>query len=427
MKPIIEVNNLSKKYHYGERQPYLTLRDTLSGAVNRLHHTLRGKKQPGALEKDEFWALNNISFKVNRGEAVGIIGANGAGKSTLLKVLSRITPPTGGEATLRGRVGSLLEVGTGFQQELTGRENTYLNGAILGMTRKEIDKKFAEIVEFSEMQKFLDTPVKHYSTGMYMRLAFSIAAHLEPEILIVDEVLAVGDTLFQQKCLGKMNQVAKEYGRTILFVSHNMNAIQSLCKKCILLDKGKIVKIGLTDQVIKTYKKVKSLSTEVTNGEYSFPKKPNKRVQIRKIVFLNNLGKKTLDLEEGEPFVINIDYDVNEPTYNCFLSITCIDEQENPVFFSSDADNNPEILARRDVGTYEATFTFPKDSKLFLNQNRYYFRITFGHPGYVLYDEVLDIPINIIESERNPFLVTNVRGERPGIFIINTKWTNKRS
>lgn len=248
MTPIIEVKGLSKKYQIGEQQPYLTLRDSLASLVKNPFKKIRE-----GLNKDEFWALKDINFTVEPGEVVGIIGRNGAGKSTLLKILSRITPPTSGEVILRGRVGSLLEVGTGFQQELTGRENIYLNGAILGMSQIEIKHKFDEIVAFAEVEKFIDTPVKHYSSGMYMRLAFSIAAHLDPEILIVDEVLAVGDAEFQDKCLGKMNQVSKEEGRTVLFVSHNISAIQSLCSKIAILDHGGLVNFGNINEQIKNY------------------------------------------------------------------------------------------------------------------------------------------------------------------------------
>jgi lipopolysaccharide transport system ATP-binding protein len=240
-KPTITVESISKSYQLGLKAPkYLTFRDTFADAVRsplrRLRH-LSGKLQNG---DDTFWALKDVSFEVKRGEVVGIIGRNGAGKSTLLKILSRITEPTRGRAVLRGRVASLLEVGTGFHPELTGRENTYLNGSILGMRKKEIDRKFDEIVAFAEIEKFLDTPVKHYSSGMYVRLAFSVAAHLEPEILVVDEVLAVGDAEFQKKCLGKMKEVATEDRRTVLFVSHNLAAIQQLCDRCICLDSGRI-------------------------------------------------------------------------------------------------------------------------------------------------------------------------------------------
>jgi lipopolysaccharide transport system ATP-binding protein len=207
------------------------------------------------LGKDEFWALKDLSFIINRGETVGLIGPNGAGKSTLLKILSRITPPTTGMATLDGRVGSLLEVGTGFQQELTGRENVYLNGAILGMKRREIDRKFDEIVEFSEMKKFLDTPVKHYSSGMYMRLAFSVAAHLDSEIMIVDEVLAVGDAEFQKKCLSKIKNITVDGTRAVLFVSHSMSAVSALCKRSLFINKGKIEFDGDSKAAIRKYLK----------------------------------------------------------------------------------------------------------------------------------------------------------------------------
>jgi len=246
-KPIIEVNGLSKKYRLGEIQPYYTLRDSLAGLLKNPFAAVKSQ-----LQKDEFWALKDINFTVNQGEVVGIIGRNGAGKSTLLKILSQITPPTEGEVILRGRVGSLLEVGTGFSPELTGRENIYLNGAVLGMKRTEVKKKFDEIVAFSEVEKFLDTPLKRYSSGMYMRLAFAVAAHLEPEILIVDEVLAVGDAEFQKKCLGKMGEVAGQ-GRTVLFVSHNMGAVKNLCKFGVLLRDGMQVKTGQMTSVMEEY------------------------------------------------------------------------------------------------------------------------------------------------------------------------------
>src|SRR3990167_3292316 len=246
MKPIIEVNNLSKKYRIGERQSYYSFRDTLVDLAQLPF------KQNKKTHKEEFWALKDISFKVMPGEVIGIIGRNGAGKSTLLKILSRITPPTKGEVILRGRVASLLEVGTGFHPELTGRENVYLNGAILGMKRYEINDKFDEIIEFAEISKFLDTPVKFYSSGMYMRLAFAIAAHLEPEILLIDEVLAVGDTQFQKKCLGKMKEVSRQ-GRTVLFVSHNMEAIKNLCSKVLILEEGKLKKIGPASKITEFY------------------------------------------------------------------------------------------------------------------------------------------------------------------------------
>src|SRR5258706_1875123 len=240
MRPIVQVRNLSKRYHLRwSRNTHPTLREALVGAVKSPFERLAGRNG----SESALWALRNVSFEVQRGEVIGIIGPNGAGKSTLLKILSRITKPTEGEADIYGRVGSLLEIGTGFHPDLTGRENLFLNGAILGMRKAEIERKFAEIVRFAEIEEFIDTPVKHYSSGMYVRLGFAVAAHMEPEILIVDEVLAVGDVHFQRKCLGKLDDVARS-GRTVLFVSHNMAAIQRLCTSAMLLQRGKLVRVG---------------------------------------------------------------------------------------------------------------------------------------------------------------------------------------
>ena len=258
---VIAVENLSKRYLVGhqsaKRESYTALRDVIAREARNFGRKagdfVRGRQIVQGDEIEEFWALRDVSFKVKRGEVLGIVGRNGAGKSTLLKVLSRITEPDEGRAILHGRVSSLLEVGTGFHPELTGRENIYLNGAILGMKRAEIKRKFDEIVDFSEMEKFLDTPVKWYSSGMYVRLAFAVAAHLEPEILIVDEVLAVGDAAFQQKCLGKLNGVVRSDGRTVLFVSHNMTAIRQLCQRAILLHDGRLVRGGDASRIVQEY------------------------------------------------------------------------------------------------------------------------------------------------------------------------------
>jgi len=246
----IRVEHLGKQYRLGGQQlRYATFREAILKTAGAPLRWLKGERRA---QPTSFWALEDVSFEVKHGEAVGIIGRNGAGKSTLLKILSRITSPTRGRVDIYGRVGSLLEVGTGFHPELTGRENIFLNGAILGMTRREIMQKFDEIVAFAEIEKFLDTTVKYYSSGMYVRLAFAVAAHLEPEILVVDEVLAVGDAEFQKKCLGKMGDVAKE-GRTVLFVSHNMGAIESLCEKSILIETGSISTMGISNDVVKNY------------------------------------------------------------------------------------------------------------------------------------------------------------------------------
>jgi lipopolysaccharide transport system ATP-binding protein len=253
MKESIHVRNLGKRFTIGVREQHNTLRDMLAAkfAVWRSDGLKQRRARP--LASTEFWALKDISFSVAQGAAVGIIGANGAGKSTLLKVLSRITEPTIGSATVRGRVGSLLEVGTGFHSELTGRENVFLSGAVLGMRKSEIQRKFDDIVAFAEIDRFIDTPVKRYSSGMYLRLAFAVAAHLEPEILIVDEVLAVGDAEFQKKCIAKMQSLTGQGGRTVLFVSHDMRAIRRLCDSCMLLDGGKLAAVGAPDVIVQQY------------------------------------------------------------------------------------------------------------------------------------------------------------------------------
>lgn len=316
--PIISIRNISKKYILGERQPYYSFRDTISGILSKPFTKEK-------LQKDEFWALKDVSFDVNQGDVVGIIGRNGAGKSTLLKVLSQITPPTEGEIRLRGRVASLLEVGTGFHPELTGRENIYLNGAILGMKRWEINQKFDEIVEFAEISKFLDTPVKHYSSGMYMRLAFAVAAHLEPEILLVDEVLAVGDAQFQKKCLGKMSEVSKQ-GRTVLFVSHNMGAINDLCQNAVLLNNGLMKDMGPTKRIINEY--LSDAKTGTLNQSNN-----NLNSEFFKNVNINN----NKEIKTGEPFSVNITYKTNKTgiLHNCRVSIAFKSMMGNLLFVCS--------------------------------------------------------------------------------------------
>ncbi len=270
-KPAIIVKDLGKRFQIGQRAQYApSFRDAAVDAFKapwRRFRSLSGKES----EKETFWALKDVSFETQRGDVVGIIGRNGAGKSTMLKILSRILEPTEGEVRMRGRASSLLEVGTGFHPDLTGRENTYLNGAILGMKRAEINQKFDDIVAFAEVEKFLDTPVKYYSSGMYVRLAFAVAAHLEPEILIVDEVLAVGDAAFQKKCLGRMGNVARQ-GRTVLFVSHNMAAVKSLCRRAIWIDQGRIRMDGPAGEVVDTY-----LRTLTSSPECSFDLSAMKR------------------------------------------------------------------------------------------------------------------------------------------------------
>jgi len=302
---IIEVKNISKKYIIGnQKTQYNSLRDDLVLAIKKPINWVKGARN----QKEEFWALKDINFSVEKGEVLGIIGANGAGKSTLLKILSRITPPTEGTIKMKGRVGSLLEVGTGFHPELTGRENIYLNGAILGMKRKEIAKKFNVIVNFAGIEKFLDTPVKHYSSGMHVRLAFSVAAHLEPDVLIVDEVLAVGDAEFQKKCLGKMEEITKKDGRTILFVSHNMAAVQNLCQRALLLDKGNQKNIGPVNEIINKY--LKEVLIENNDLKSRKDRKGNGKLKITRVYLKNNNGNDVSSFSSGEDVQIWFEYEV---------------------------------------------------------------------------------------------------------------------
>lgn len=307
----IRVRGLSKQYRIGQRDRYKSLRDDLMAAFGSPFRGIRTSQRQSA--DNTVWALKDISFEVKRGEAVGIIGWNGAGKSTLLKILSRITVPTVGRAELRGRVGSLLDVGTGFHPELTGRENIYLNGTILGMRKAEIARKFAEIVGFAEVERFIDTPVKHYSSGMYVRLAFSVAAHLDFEIMMIDEVLAVGDAAFQQKCLGKIESLRDWQGRTVLFVSHNMGSIKLLTTTCLLLREGTMARYGETEDVVNYY--LQSVRHPVGGGEVdlSLPEvrrevqKPMERqITYQALRLLNQKGIPADYFFEGEPITIEL-------------------------------------------------------------------------------------------------------------------------
>ncbi len=329
MKPIIKVENLGKQYQIGaSQQPYLTFRDALSKIARAPMNLFR---RNGHSDENTFWALKDVSFEVRPGEVIGIIGRNGAGKSTLLKILSRITEPTTGKIDLYGRVGSLLEVGTGFHPELTGRENISLNGAILGMKRNEIERKFDEIVEFAEIEKFLDTPVKHYSSGMYVRLAFAVAAHLDPEILVVDEVLAVGDLHFQKKCLGKMSDVAEE-GRTVLFVSHNMTAVQSFCTRAMVINEGKVVEEGMTASVVSKYlqSSFSALTEQVWEDLNSAP--GNDKVRLHRVCVRPENGYAWDSISIRTSLVMEFEYWNFEPNSHLNLSVVVFDEAGIVVF-----------------------------------------------------------------------------------------------
>ena len=304
---IICAEGLGKQYligHQGKRERYVALRDVVTDNVRRLGRTamdlIHGRPMIVGDELEELWALQNVSFEIRRGEVTGVIGPNGAGKSTLLKVLSRITEPSAGRVAIDGRSASLLEVGTGFHPELTGRENVFLNGAILGMTKREVKAKFDEIVAFAEVERFLDTPVKRYSSGMYVRLAFAVAAHLEPEILIVDEVLAVGDLAFQKKCLGKIREVSGEHGRTVLFVSHNMAAVEGLCSRALLLDSGSITQDGPTSDVVRHY-----LQDVVGRASHSFSDGETRFIKFIKLC--NSDGNSSSTFQIGDTVLFDIE------------------------------------------------------------------------------------------------------------------------
>jgi lipopolysaccharide transport system ATP-binding protein len=365
MKPAIRVENLSKQYRLGvlHTRGYRTLRESLVDAARapwwRLRAlTCRDKSRVAGADgaADCFWALKDISFDVEPGEVIGLIGRNGAGKSTLLKILSRITEPTEGRARIRGRVGSLLEVGTGFHPELTGRENIYLNGAILGMRRHEITRKFDDIVAFAEMETFLDTPVKRYSSGMYVRLAFAVAAHLDLEIMVVDEVLAVGDVDFQKKCLQQMGNLAQG-GRTVLFVSHNLGIVHRLCPRTILLRQGRIEKMGPTAEMIRSYLNESLTHDGLWERPESLP--PTKDVCLRQARILSNHGSVTGIVNSEDPFSIEIESEVMRPVPNYEIGIQLRNSQGITITTCLDSDTATWPERTRRVGRYRSTCRFP--------------------------------------------------------------------
>jgi len=359
------------------------------------------------------WALKDVSFEVQSGEVIGIIGRNGAGKSTILKILSRITKPTSGSARVYGRVGSLLEVGTGFHPELTGRENIYLNGAIIGMKRTEIDRKFDEIVAFAEIDKFLDTPVKRYSSGMYVRLAFSVAAHLEPEILLVDEVLAVGDAAFQKKCLGKMGEVAGG-GRTVLFVSHNMAAVRRLCTRVIYLRDGQIDFIGDTLTAIDTY-----LGAYARQLNVVFSPKPELPIRIHQLEIRNSNGQPADgDIETSEGFRIRVTYDINYPIRGVHAFLRIHLPEGDTLLSTGDADTAPERLGERSPGRYVADISFPPR---LLGEGNYSITWSAGVPFQSNYDvefHAVTFHIADFKTSRGEF----IHNRRPGFLALDLNW-----
>jgi lipopolysaccharide transport system ATP-binding protein len=416
----IEARGLAKRYRLGEGDPlHGSLREAIVGTVASVLHLARGRVRA---RPDTIWALDHVSFEVERGDVLGIVGRNGAGKTTLLKLLSGITDPTEGEARIWGRVGSLLEVGTGFHPDLTGRENILLNGAILGMRRREIERKFDEIVEFAEVERFIDTPVKRYSSGMYLRLAFSVAAHLEPEILIVDEVLAVGDASFQRKCLGRMGEVSGE-GRTVVLVSHNMAAIRSLTTKALWLEKGRLERFGATADVVADYlasagEPVGEGVADLTADELRLHagKWTAQEVRFESVALVDSDGRATTRVPELAPLRLDIGFRVRQPVrfFEIAVRIKTIDGMRVFTCYSGQRDE------RLDPGTYSVTCTIPQQP---LRPGVY--RIELGMIGIDHQDIVPEALTFEVEAghqeEENP---RYAEGRSDGLVRVESEWSD---
>jgi lipopolysaccharide transport system ATP-binding protein len=414
----IRVENLSKQYRIGAQERYKALRDIITDAFTAPFRRLLNP-QSAIRNSDTIWALKHVSFEVKQGEVVGIIGRNGAGKSTLLKILSRITKPTEGCAEIHGRVSSLLEVGTGFHPELTGRENIYLNGAILGMKRAEIDHKFDEIVAFAETEKFLDTPVKRYSSGMYVRLAFAVAAHLEPEILLVDEVLAVGDAQFQKKCLGRMGDVARE-GRTILFVSHNMAAVQSLCARAIWLREGTIVEDGQPGQVVSTYLKTSfsPLTEQVWDDIKAAP--GDETVRLHRACVRSENGSPSDPITIRTSLVLEFEYWNLKPDAYLNLSVDLFNEQGVHVFTTAPVRESLWHGRPFPAGLFRSLCHIPGD---LLNDGTYRIvLLVVQNQGIIIsrHRDILVFEVNDVSEMRGDW-----HGKWPGPIRPNLQWSTE--
>jgi lipopolysaccharide transport system ATP-binding protein len=422
----IRVQALGKRYRLdGTCERYQALRDTLARALSRpprMVRSLAGRREGQNVVDQFFWALRDISFDVERGEVVGVIGRNGAGKSTLLKILSRITEPTEGWAEIRGRVGSLLEVGTGFHPELTGRENIYLNGAILGMKRYEIARKFDEMVSFAEVERFIDTPVKRYSSGMYLRLAFAVAAHLEPEILLVDEVLAVGDASFQRKCLDKMQDVGQR-GRTVFFVSHNLPAITRLCQRTILLDAGRVVRDGPSNQVISAYLR-SGLGTTAIREWPDLRKAPgNEVVRLRAVRVRREDGQITDGVDIRRPIGVEMEYDVLQAGYTLAPNLHFYNDEGTCAFIA--IDNSLAWKARpRPIGRYVSTAWIPGN---LLAEGSLIVRaaVTTLNPFVVHLDERDVVAFQVIDSLDGDSARGGYAGPMPGVLRPLLNWSTQ--
>jgi len=411
-KAVIRAENVSKRYIIGHQWSKNDgLRHRVEDFLRTPFRWLKGQTSEQRNRNEEFWALNNIAFEIQQGEVIGFVGRNGAGKSTLLKILTRITAPTTGRVRIKGRVASLLEVGTGFHPELTGRENVFLNGAILGMSKVEIKRKFDEIVDFSGVEKFLDTPVKRYSSGMYVRLAFAVAAHLEPEILIVDEVLAVGDAQFQKKCLGKMQDVSTKDGRTVLFVSHNMVAVQTLCRRAILLSQGEIINDGPVAGVVADYLK-ESQGTEIQR-QWSEPETGpgNDVIRIKRIEVLPENGDAGGVLSMQSPLRIETDYWVIKGGTRSHITYHLSNDQGITVLTTgSDA-------ATREPGLYRAVCKVPAN---LLNSGGYFLKLlVVENENKATYEKE---SIAAFEVQDTAERTTAWVGREPGVVQVTLPW-----
>ena len=422
---MIQISNVSKMYRLGQIGA-----TTLSDDLKRIWHKLRGKQNPFLKIGEEnnrmngkgeyVWALNNINFDVNKGEIVGIIGKNGAGKSTLLKLLSKVTRPTTGKIISRGKIASLLEVGTGFHQELSGRENIYLNGAILGMTKTEINGKINEIIEFSGCQRYIDTPVKRYSSGMFVRLAFAVAAHLEPDILIVDEVLAVGDAEFQKKAIGKMQNISNQGGRTVLFVSHNMTSIKALCNRAILLENGKINKDGNPTEVINHYLNYNSNISYSVEWDKTNNPSSKQNIELSKL-WISDLNQKPINcLNVDDDFLVNIDYYVNENNSKIGLNVVLHDSNQNIISSSINNHEKNFYHQKHSKGFYRSWCLIP--GKLF-NSGMYYISLFIFGENFS--DGKLLEYLLKIEIEDGIIVRGDYHGEYLGILRPFFKWETK--
>lgn len=415
----VRAEGVAKSFPLGRRQPYRTIREITVEAFRWHGRRFTGRRQPTVPPPPTLWALDGVSFEVRAGEAVGIIGRNGAGKSTLLKILSRITQPTRGAIDLHGRVGALLEVGTGFHPELTGHENIYLMGAVLGMKRTEIRARFDEIVAFAGVERFLDTQVKHYSSGMFMRLAFSVAAHLEPEILLVDEVLAVGDASFQRKCLNKMETVGRE-GRAVLFVSHNMPAVTRLCPRTILLDSGKVRMDGPSHQVVSEYLR-SALGTTAAREWPDLERAPgNEIVRLRAVRVRGEGGQVSEAIDIRRAVTVEVEFVVRRPGHHLVPNLHFFNEEGTCAFVSSEVDSSWH-LRPRPAGRYVASVRIPGN---FLAEGTYVVKamISTMDPVAVHVEERDAVAFQVIDSFEGDSARGNYGGPFPGIVRPLLRW-----